>query len=284
MNSDAMEDLESKVAATMSLNSEEEKAECPICLCVRPLLKTDEVYKPCCGQSICMGCTIEEQRVRVRDIGLIVEGVTPEEVQFDLILSLPWNKCPYCCAEDYDTDEEKLRRLRIRINKFNDSTALNILGSCYHHGKFGLPININEAEKLYQRAYDLEYSSAAFNLYHLYRDNYPEQKQKAMEFLQRGSNLGDMRCMSELVDMADASDNYEEMVRLMTKLARLGDNTAMKNCIIIYESIFYRRKNIMSKDELTTTLQENQAANRELVNDEREFAARLLQLQTQNIE
>ena len=268
-----MEDLE---AATMSLNSEEEKTECPICLCVRPLLKTDEVYQPCCGQRICMGCLIEEQRVRVRDMGFIVEGVTPEAIQFALILTFPWNKCPYCCAKDASTDEEKLRLLRIRINKFNDPIAMNILGCGYHNGEFGLPINIKEAEKFYQRALDLEYSAAIINLYHLYRDNYPDQKQKAMEFLQRGNSLEDITCIHELSNKAHESDNYEEVARLATKLARLGDNIAMDTCIRCY------RRNIISKDELATTLRENQAANKELMNDEREFAARLRQFEEQN--
>ena len=236
----AIEELESTLAVTLSLAPEEDDDEeeteeeeegvgdeevedgddggdgvCSICECRYPTDIEEIKYLECCGASLCNGCHIERQRVHAVSRGHIVEGVTPEDEQFRAIASNPWHGCPYCRAKTATTNNEYVERLHVRINKFTDSKAMNILGHAYYAGNLGLPKNISKAEELYQRSYVLDDPTAAWSLFCMYHANYPDQKEKASEFLQRGAILGDVKCIRFSLQRAFESNNYEELARLL---------------------------------------------------------------------
>ena len=245
------------------------RRECPICYHGLPLKKTEQVYHACCGHVICNGCVVGKLHAQLKELGKIVEGTTPEEAQFRLIKDCGMYVCPYCRAPSPD-DEESLRRVNNRIKIRNDrdySIALNQLGSYYKDGELGLPQNLKKAEEFYKKAYDLDDPVAAWNLYFLYDRHYPDQKEKAREYLLRGEILGDLKCTQVLADHAHDSGDMEEFTRLCVKAVHLGcdETPTLLDC---------HRHNLLSKDDLATTLRANQALKDEVTTKRRDFAKR----------
>ena len=248
--------------------------ECPICCHVLPLASDESVYRPCCGKIICHGCIVGRQRAILESTGYIIDGITPEEEQFRLILEHWSNLCPFCRSEDPDDEEEYVERLLNRINIRNDedyANALNTLGTFYHDGKGGLPQSIQKAEELFQQSYDLDYPTAAFHLFYLYKSHHPDQKEKMMGYARRGETLGNIRCTQELGDLAYESGNFEEYKRLNMKGARSGNDNARDNLMAIYKG---SKGLLLSKDDLTITLRAHQASNDEMKTVQRGFARR----------
>ena len=247
------------------------RRECPICYHGLPLKKTEQVYHACCGHVICNGCVVGKLHAQLKELGKIVEGTTPEEAQFRLIKDCGMYVCPYCRAPSPD-DEESLRRVNNRIKIRNDrdySIALNQLGSYYKDGELGLPQNLKKAEEFYKKAYDLDDPVAAWNLYFLYDRHYPDQKEKAREYLLRGEILGHYDCTLSLAGHACASDDKEETARLWVKVVCLGGDTSI--LLDLY------RFNLLSKDVVATTLRTNKALKDEVTTKRRDFAKRFMQ-------
>ena len=252
---------------------------CPICFHRLPLQKSEHVYHTCCGQVICDGCVIGQQRTQLKEpqfkeLGIMIEDTTPEEEQFRLI-EQHGNSiyvCPYCRAPFPKGAEELLQRLYDRVEVRNDrdyTMALNQLGSFYRAGKHGLPQNLKKAEELYTKACDLGDPYAAWNLSCLYRNHYPDQKEKAREYLLRGEILGHYDCTLSLAGHACASDDKEETARLWVKVVCLGGDTSI--LLDLY------RFNLLSKDVVATTLRTNKALKDEVTTKRRDFAKRFMQ-------
>jgi hypothetical protein len=105
------------------------------------LAKTDmEVYYPCCGKSICVGCVYSFHKSGNDD------------------------KCPFCNADQMGrTDEEAVEELMKRTAA-NDATSMCGLAYHYYHGKLGLQQDLAKGVDLYIRAAELGYSKAHYNL------------------------------------------------------------------------------------------------------------------------
>jgi len=248
------------------------RPECSICCHELPVEEIESFYHTCCGQVICNGCVVGKKRTQLKELGKIVEGTTPEEEQFRLIKERGMYVCPYCRAPSPD-DEESLRRVNNRIEIRNDrdySIALNQLGSYYKNGVCGLSQNLKKAEELYKKAYDLDDSYAALNLYFLYDKHYPDQKEKAREYLLRGEMLGNFKCILFLAGHACASDDKEETARLWMKAVCLGGED-----VTILLDLY--QMNLLSKDDVATTLRANQAVKDEVTTKRRDFAKRYAQ-------
>ena len=249
--------------------------ECPICYHVLPLANCDSVYMSCCGKVICQGCIVGRERAQVKESGFIIEGKTPEDKQFMLILKHWSGLCPFCRAEYPANEEEVVQRLNARISIRNDedyTIALVGLGSCYLEGKHGLPLNYGKAEEIFQQAYDLGNPTAASDLVDLYERHYPDQKEKMMKYLLRGETLGNIACMQFLINLAIESKNHREISRLCMKVARLGGDT-QQNLMSCYEN------QVLSKDDLAATLRAHQAVQDETKTARREYAKRFMKKQ-----
>lgn len=280
----SQEGTKSQIPSSVSQECEPESSrpECPICFHVLPLRRSESVYHSCCGQVICHGCVVGTQRTQLKEpqpqfkeLGRIIEGTTPEEEQFRLIKKYGNSIyiCPYCRAPLPKNEEEGLQRLytRIEIRNHDYTLAVNAVGRCYMEGQYGLPQNFTKAEELFKKALDLDDPQAASNLYHLYHQHYPDQKEKAMEYLVRGEQLGHSMCMKILALEALHLDNWEEATRLYVKLARLGEWEHTRNL-----SMFYQHK-LLSKDVLASTLRANQSVKDELKTKRRDFAKRFME-------
>ena len=163
--------------------------------------------------------------------------------------------------------KETIKRLWKRINKYNDPKAMNAMGSYYLEGLHGLSNNPKKAEELYKRAYDLGYPAAARSLGELY-SNHISNPVLATKYLEEGGRRGSVMCMLALADIAHESENYAELFRLCMKLARFGDDEGMENVMEYY------RQNLLSKDDLATTLRAHKAANDVGKSEPREYAMR----------
>ena len=164
-----------------------------------------------------------------------------------------------------------MERLLNRINIRNDedyANALNTLGTFYFDGKGGLPQSIQKAEELFQQSYDLDYPTAASDLFGLYKRHHPDQKEKMMGYARRGETLGCIRCTQALGSFAHESGNYAEVVRLCMKGTRLGDDTARDNLMELYKA------QLLSKDDLAITLRAHQAINGEMKTVQRGYGQR----------
>ena len=245
--------------------------ECPICCHILPLASEESVYNPCCGKLICLGCIVGRQRAILESTGYIINGITPEDKQFRLIMEHWSNLCPFCRSEDPDDEEDYVERLLNRINIRNDedyAIALMTLGTFYLAGEGRLPQSIQKAEELFQQAYDIDYPTAAFHLFHLYKRHHPDQKEKMMGYGRRGETLGCIGCTQELGDLAYKSENYAEVARLCMKGTRLGVDMARDTLMKLYKAQH------LSKDDLAITLRAHQASNDEMKTVQRGYGRR----------
>ena len=249
--------------------------ECPICCHVLPIANNESVYNPCCGKIICNGCIVGRQRAQLENTGYIVDGITPEEKQFMLIMDHWSNVCPFCRSKDPEDEEGYLERLLNRINICNDedyTVALIKLGFYHLRGKGGLPQSIQKAEELFQQAYDLDNPDAAWHLFKLYERHHPDQKEKKMEYVRQGETLGDFACVLVLGDLAYKSNNYAEFTRLCMKGGRLGDDNARDNLMDNFTEL--SKAQLLSKDDLAITLRAHQAVNDEMKTVQRGYGKR----------
>ena len=92
-----------------------------------------------------------------------------------------------------------------------------------------------------------------------------------MEYARRGETLGNVGCIKKLFDLAVDSKNYTEVTRLSMKAARLGTDTARDNLMELYK---VSEAQLLSKDDLATTLRAHQAINDEIKTLQRGFAKR----------
>ena len=248
--------------------------ECPICCHILPLGDEACVYNPCCGKLICNGCIVGRQRAQLESTGYIINGITPEEKQFRLIMKRWSNLCPFCRSKDAEDNKGYVERVlnRITIRNNEDYTlALMTLGSFYTEGGGGLPQSIQKAKELFQQAYDLDYPPAAFHLFNLYKRHHPDQKEKKMEYIRRGEALGDVKSIQELANHAVASKNYTEFTRLSMKAACLGNDTTRDNLMKLYK---VSEAQLLSKDDLAITLRAHQAINGEMKTVQRGYGKR----------
>ena len=102
--------------------------------------KDMEKYYPCCGKSICLGCS------------------------YSFCKSGNDDKCPFCNSDrDRKIVEERVQEMMRRVEA-HDATSIWMLANCYHHGLNGFQQDLAKAKELYTRAADLGCSKAHNNL------------------------------------------------------------------------------------------------------------------------
>ena len=97
-----------------------------------------EDYYPCCGKSICEGCSYSSRK----------SGS---------------NKCPFCNADRNKTEEERIQEM-IRRVEANDAASICLLANFYYQGIGGFQQDHAKAIEHCVRAADLGFSKAHSNL------------------------------------------------------------------------------------------------------------------------
>jgi len=112
--------------------------DCPICFLRLPSFHTGQVYKTCCGKTICSGCVCapvyDDQGNQVED------------------------NCPFCRAME-PTEEEMVETERKRVEA-NDPIAIFNHGVYYRDGINGFPQDMNKALEMFHKAGELGYYDA----------------------------------------------------------------------------------------------------------------------------
>ena len=231
---------------------------------------------------ICLGCIIGQHRVLVvgTNVKLPLEGSQEEEREFELIrYSEEPMLCPFCRAEDPgDDEEERLKRLHTRINKYNDSKAMNLMGAWSMKGEQGLPQNLKKAEEYFKRSFDLGDIDVPHFLHHLYHVYIPDEVLR-IKYLEEGTRRGNALCMHDLAnhtlqsgnDLANRTlhpGNVEEAKRLYIMAARLGADIAMNSLTNLHRPL------MVSKEDLATTRRAHKAVNDEVNNETIGYAMR----------
>ena len=268
------DETEPAKAPTSSQPSTEDQQddECVLCCYPLPLNRTESRYKECCGELICMGCIMAEERVLIlgENIEKPIPGSPEEDREFlTMLLSEHICVCPFCRAEAPTTAEELLKRLRKRIDKDKDPKAMNMLSGYYSNGKHGLSRNLQKAEELYKGSYALGSPYAARNLF-LYYSNHIINAALASKYLEEGARRGDAYCMTLMAHRAAQSGNDKEATRLLIAAVRSGDDTSIKQlmaCSLIPGSV-------VSKDDLAAILRAHKAAHDMRKSEPREYARR----------
>ena len=114
------------------------KEDCPICMLPTPhadgLCGLGMVYMPCCGKTICEGCSkAEDDEMRKGNIK-------------------KW--CALCRVPIHCSDKDMLKRYHNRMD-LNDADAYLQLGLAYGNGDMDLPQDINKANELLLKAAEL---------------------------------------------------------------------------------------------------------------------------------
>eukprot|EP00956_Cyclotella_meneghiniana_P026026 scaffold55490_cov61-Cyclotella_meneghiniana.AAC.6 len=122
------------------------------------------IYMVCCGKLICDGCDV----------------------------CLTRDRCPFCNAPRCKSYEEYKKKIFERIEKYNDSEAMNNLGRHYYLGQKEFPVDYSKAIELFQRASELGSATAHYNLANAYTlgNGVEKDKKKAMHHWQEAAILG----------------------------------------------------------------------------------------------
>ena len=255
-----------------STSTEDPDDECVLCCYPLSLKENESSYYPCCGQTICNGCIVAQQRTLIigTNVKKPIKGSKEEELEFMTILaSEKVMVCPFCRAEDSTNNKEVLKRLWEQIDEYKDPQAMLALGVFYREGEHGLSKNLKKAEELYQQAYDLGARFAAYNLAKLYTEEIPDEA-RMMKYLEEGVKRGNTHCNNHLGFLAAKSGKHEEAKRQFMTAACFGHDTAMNNLMVCYRA----PGSVVPKDDLTTALRAHKAINDARKSEPREYAIR----------
>ena len=222
---------------------------------------------------ICNGCIIAQRRTLMIGTNIVKPTANSKEEDLEFITILTSEQvmvCPFCRKPEPTIYKEILERLWTRIDECDDPEAMNMLGTYYTKGDYGLSTNLKKAEELYQRAYDLGHSFAAYNLAHLY-DKHIRDPARMMKYLKEGVKQGNAHCMVNMGWYAAATGNHKATQRLYMMAARNGHEEAMHK---IMENNRSEPATAVSKDDLATTLRAFKVVNDKRKSEPREYAKR----------
>jgi TPR repeat protein len=160
-----------------------------------------EKYYPCCGKSICLGCS------------------------YSFCKSGNDDKCPFCNSDRASkTLEEFVEEIMKRVAA-NDAGAIWMLGNCYHLGLRGGQQDQAKAMELYGRAAELGCSKAHNNLADIYHDGGALKKAKFHS--EAAAMAGDEAARCNLGSLECNSGKMERAIKHWTIAASAGEHCAM---------------------------------------------------------
>ena len=217
-----------------------QREECPICCLPLPLSPEETKYQPCCGKIICGGC----------------------------FFCLTRDCCPFCNAPNARSQEETHKRLLERVEKYNDRTAINLLGMCYKLGLDGFDIDLVKAFELYQRASELGCADGHVKLGNSYHqgEGIEKNKKKAIHHYQIAAILGNelARYALGIIELEDG--NMDQGMRHFIIAAKCGLEEALDEVKRGYTN------ELVTKNDFEMTLRAYQASHDETRSEQRDRA------------
>ena len=217
------------------------KEECPICMVTLPCRDDESVYMNCCGKYICNGCRY----------------------------SLPRQHCPFCNTAAALSDEEVIKRLSERIEKYNDPEAMNSLACSYMNGLDGLPVDRSKAFELFQRACRLESAAGHCHLgtRYLKGDGTETDKKKAVHHLQTAAILGSIVARHNLGCAEVKNGNLQRAIKHFMIAAKGGFELSLD---VVKQGF---KDGHVTKEDFEKTLRDYQASCDETRSEQRDRAA-----------
>jgi len=224
--------------------------DCPICFLRLPTLNTGRRYYNCCGKVICSGCCYAPV---YDDQGNEVDN----------------HKCPYCRTPWPSSDEEIVRRYKIRMKK-NDAEAIRCLGCLYSDGELGLPQNYAKALKLYHRAAELGHTPAYLNIgyAHDYGEGVEGDLKKATYYYELASMMGDVVARHNLGNIEKKAGNIDRALKHYMIAVRSGYAKSLEKIKELYSN-----GDDATKEDYTTALRLYLTYLGEIKSDQRDKAA-----------
>jgi len=224
-----------------------QKEDCPICFLRMPSLTSVQVYMACCGKEICNGCIHAADERDEKGDGL----------------------CPFCRTPAPDTDEEVLKRYKIRMEK-NDSKAIYDFGGFYAYGYHGLPQNMAKALKLWYRAGELGNINAYHNIGIAYENGRGVEinKEKAVHYYELAAMGGNVTARHNLGFGEYQAGNMDRALKhWMIAIEEGGFKMSFESVKQSYSD------GHATKIDYTKALRANQAYLDEIKSDQRDEAA-----------
>jgi len=187
-----------------------QEEDCPICFLRMPTLLSGTVYQPCCGKTICCGCS----RAPVYDNeGNIVTD----------------KSCPLCRMPPTPSGEETIKLMNRRV-EVGDAEAIGQLGFYYALGHHDLTQDYGKAMQLWHRAAELGFSQAYFNIGASYdggRRGVEVDKKKAIRYYELAAMTGNAYARYNLGNFEARAGNLGRAIKHYMIAVRGGDKDSL---------------------------------------------------------
>lgn len=204
--------------------------DCPICCLPLPFDAKHATMMGCCGQMICNGCDIENQR---RELQESLEST-----------------CLFCRHPIPKNNDEVKINLKRRVEK-NDPAALHQMGThCYKEGDY------SSAFEYYSKAAVLRDAKSHYILSIMYRygDGVEMDKKKEIYHLEEAAIGGNASARNNLGCIEKDNRRHERAMKHFIIAAKQGGDDALETLKGAYG------KGLISKDDFAAALRGHQAA------------------------
>jgi len=190
---------------------------------------------------------------------------------------LPREHCPFCNTPAARGDEETIKRLSDRIEKYNDLHAMIMMSAYYRLGWHGLPVDQSKEIELLQRACELGSATAHHNVGTKYQNGNGTEidMKKAVHHYQIAAMMGNMLARHNLGYAELENKNYPRAMRHFMIAAESG----LKDSLDMVKQGFTQGD--VTKQDFEKTLRDYQASCDETKSEQRERAA---VIQSRNVE
>jgi len=222
--------------------------DCPICFIRLPTLHTGRRYHECCGKMMCSGCAYAP-----------VYDNQGNEVDN--------NKCPFCRTPHHTSNEEMVKRMKMRMQA-HDPIAIYNIGVYYRDGTNGYPQDYTKALELFHRAAD-GYTIAYASIGYAYSngEGVEVDMEKANHYYELASMRGVAGARHNLGLNEIRASNMDNALKHFMIAVRGGYSDSLDNIKILYSN------GLASKEDYTKALQSYQTYLSEIKSAQRDKAA-----------
>lgn len=216
------------------------REDCPICMIPLPLDDRESRYMSCCGKFICVGCRHCLRR----------------------------QQCPFCNSHTSQNTEEMNKRIRMRIEKYNDPRAMYQVGCFYSNGMGGFPVDHAKAVELFLRASELGWAAAHYSLGVSYIKGVgiEQDQKKAIHHWQQAAMMGYVSARYILGVREMKNGNLDDAMKHFMIAAKCGDDDSLN----LFKPGFL--DGYVTKEDFEKTLRGHQASKDETKCDQRDLA------------
>ena len=235
--------------------------DCAVCLVPLPYVKSESRYQPCCGNDICVVCTIEnEASIKKQN----EEKSAGKKLAFT---------CPFCREPIPTSSYEEFVRVQARSLQ-NDPIALTQIGSLYRNGGRHAPKDELKALDCYTRAAELGSPEACTWIGTCYEKGVGVaiDKERAALFDQIGALRGSIIARHNIAckEYRDLG-NYEIGIRHWKIAAEAGYQYSLDALKKIYNTDGNMPgKEFIGKEEMNTIYRSGHGVQMEVKSEERE--------------